>query len=490
MSRDYVIIRGHKVRHTTAERDWVCSCGSGLTMKPDKNGEWGTVCVKDNSHEPNTFITKAQVERNEHQMWMYQKVYEGRKERGMAFVKDRHDEHGKITDSPRVRRAGRIALGIKREGGGAESLPYFRFVAYEKEALVEQALLNQVYETLERHAPGQDVRKPSVLPVYLAADNLELVAGSIYKLAGKGGRARCVGDGETIQYKLGPGNLIEVSSGMVAAAGVKVDGREYNRGDTIACPGRSYDGRWNHCDKCGLKLTIDVRLIGLPYIWSLTTGDQDFYNQFFTVISTMEEHIMRGDAMALSDIPLVLRKEDREKARPQDGARGTELRYQEMHLLSVEIHPVWVVQKQQENVRSLAGGEEFLALTAPDAVSSHDISKPGPEVKISWIHDDGLPGVPYEELSGEWGTKEQQRESILASAQSWLGMSRNEATTAIDQYKDSVKNLKDLWACLRQHVAAPPEVEIVEAEVVEAEEPQQEPQQEPLEVTEDGGDLF
>jgi hypothetical protein len=313
----------------------------------------------------------------------------------MGFVKDRHDDKGKVLAPPEVRRAGRINLGRAGEGGGAEALPYFTFVPYDKD-LTAEALLSQVRDALERYAPGQNMSEPTILPVFLPADTLDLMASSTYKLAGKGGITRCAGNGEHVQFKLGARNLLEVHHGNVTTSSVMIDGVEHKQGDTVRCPGQSHDKRWSHCEKCRLQFTIDFQIADLPYFWSLTTGDQKFYTQFFTVLELMASNISKGYAQFISDIPLLLRREEGKIARPEKASGGTELRFQDMPLLSIEIHPVWLKQQSDTKVKALGAApnpppklEEPAAASEPPWYEKADYDLPerpwAPEIVAAYI---------------------------------------------------------------------------------------------------------
>lgn len=363
MDRDGMVVRGAYYTHDHLTKKWKCRCGSNLVLR-FRDG-WVTECAADASHEPDShFTSQSSAAQEEAQMLVYQHWYNrmGGGKR-MAFVKDRHDTEGRLTDRPRVRRAGRIALGEKREGGGARALPYFRFVPYE-EGMASNALVAQVFDAIEKYAPQENVHEPTVLPVFLAADNLEIVASSEYKLAGQEGRARCVGDGETIQWKLGPRNLIEISHGEVVVNKLSIDGKGFNQGDTVYCPGRSEADRWQHCEQCGLKLNIDFQIAGLPYIWSLTTGDKLFYDQFFTVVEMMDGYIRQGIVRFLPEIPLLLRREEGVRARPNKTSAGTTLTWQEMPTMTIEVHPIWKMMIASKQGAMLAPGEPLPQLEA------------------------------------------------------------------------------------------------------------------------------
>ncbi len=70
MDDRYVTIRGRKVRHSTAVRDWRCGlCGARLVTIWTESG-WRTVCGQERSHDPNQFIHRAELETRLHQQWL------------------------------------------------------------------------------------------------------------------------------------------------------------------------------------------------------------------------------------------------------------------------------------------------------------------------------------------------------------------------------------------------------------------------------------
>jgi len=396
--RNHVWIRNVPILHSVARKQWLCGiCESPLITIFD-NG-WKTVCAGDHSHSQNSFITAGMQERQEFKRQTYVATYARRK--SMGFVKDRHSENGKILAPAKVRKAGRISLGRKLEHGGAEALPYFTIVSYD-EGQAAEAILTEVQHAIERFTPEQDAERPILLPVYLPAASLELVASSQYKLAGKEGVARCTGDGEHIQFKLGAKNLMEIHHGKVQVSSLTIDGTTFNRGEKVPCPGRSYEGRWKQCEKCRLQFTVDLQIADLPWWWSLTTGDQTFYDQFFTVIELMDGHITDGNASCISDIPLLLRKEKSTKARPQKAKGGVELKYQEFDLITIAIHPVWLMQANKGRAKELGASQEIPQLESgkehieEDAVEGeYTTVKPVPNAEWYEVAEEGLPRRPW-----------------------------------------------------------------------------------------------
>ena len=59
--RDTVTIRGKRILHSTARRDYVCGeCGSRLTTRFFENvHNWRTVCTSDSSHDSAKFVTST-----------------------------------------------------------------------------------------------------------------------------------------------------------------------------------------------------------------------------------------------------------------------------------------------------------------------------------------------------------------------------------------------------------------------------------------------
>ena len=397
--RNYVYIRHVPVLHSVARKKWLCGvCQNPLITIFDEG--WKTVCAADHSHNQNRFVTVGMQERQEWKQQVYMAAYAKRRN-SMGFVKDRHSDNGRILAPAKVRKAGKISLGRKLEGGGAEALPYFTIISYD-EGQAAEAILHEVERAIERFTPEQDTKEPVILPVYLPAGTLELVASSQYKLAGNEGVARCTGDGEHIQFKLGAKNLMEIHHGKVQVSSLTIDGTTFKRGERVPCPGQSYEGRWKQCEKCRLKFTVDFQIADLPWWWSLTTGDQTFYDQFFTVIELMEEHIAAGDASCISDIPLLLRKEKSTKARPQKAKAGVELKFQEFDLITIEVHPVWLMTANKGRAKELGAPEvPQLESGEEDTVEEDTVEgeyttvKPTPHAEWYELAEQGLPKRPW-----------------------------------------------------------------------------------------------
>ena len=375
MSHDFIIVRGVQHRHSTLQRDWQCRCGSKLVMKW-RDG-WVTECANDPSHDPDThFVSQAQAAIDEGKMQLYQHWYDKERGKRMAFVKDRHTKDGALAGRFRVRKAGRIALGEQRQGGGARALPYFVFKPFDEGAAGE-AVIAQTRAAIEKFAPGIDSEKPVVLPVYFPAESLDLMASSVYKLAGKDGHPRCVGDGEIVNFKLGERNLLEVSNDTVTSSNLSIDGQQFMRGETVPCPGRAQEGRWSHCEKCRLLLTIDLQVANLPYIWQVSTGDQSFYDQFFSTLALCSDYINRGAVRFLTEIPLLLRREEGVRARPSTKNDETYLTWQDMPTLTIEIHPIWKAQMDASRSLALQSGAQTPQIEAAKPKAWHERARTG-----------------------------------------------------------------------------------------------------------------
>lgn len=406
----------------------------------------------------------------------------------MGFVKDRHDETGRILDKPRLPVVGRIGLGEQLESGGPRNLPYFVFKVYAG-GNEEGFILGEVRDILSKYNDSPD--KPTVIPIFLPANSLDLIGSSEYKLAGKGGRARCVGDGESIQYKLGPLNVLEISGGEVFADEVVIDRHTFRKGDPVFCPGKSHENRWSHCDQCRFKFDGKFQIAGLAYIWDLATGDQTFYSRFFTILDVMNEHVRQGHARFVTEIPLLLRRYEGQVTRGKEIKEGLQLTPQDMPLLSIEIYGPWLNYVEAPRVFAMEGGVMQLEdtprhkrLAAPEppkpeppkqeqAMPRQEPQEPRPVT----LHEDGLPGVPFgKQLLGDWSTKAATRKSIIANAVRLLGMSEESAGRAYEEYRTSVTTLPDLWSCLRQHAKAQMEPQEKVPVEVPPEEPSSEPQ--------------
>jgi len=67
--RHYTYVAGKPIRHDTCARDFVCGeCGGGLAVRWfDDEPNWRTVCTRDATHGPDSFITKGAAEYRRHQ---------------------------------------------------------------------------------------------------------------------------------------------------------------------------------------------------------------------------------------------------------------------------------------------------------------------------------------------------------------------------------------------------------------------------------------
>jgi len=69
--RDSISVRGIAVRHTTAQRDWLCGeCGSRLATRfLGAAPHWRPICTNDAGHDPDKFVHKqtwAYIEHRRH----------------------------------------------------------------------------------------------------------------------------------------------------------------------------------------------------------------------------------------------------------------------------------------------------------------------------------------------------------------------------------------------------------------------------------------
>jgi hypothetical protein len=466
MDRYGMIVRGGYHTFDQLKRWWQCRCGGSLVLKFREG--WVMECAASPEHDADGwFVTQEKMARDEARMMEYQGWYSQVKETRMTFVKDRHTKDGAIKGQPKVRRAGRIALGEKIQGGGAKSLPWFRFVPFD-EGLAGEALLQQTLEAIEKFAPGQeDPEKPVVLPVFLPANSIDLIASSKYQLSGKDGRPRCIGDGEIINFKLGDKNKLEVSHSDVSAFSVDIDGTKFSKGQQIPCPGRAQEGRWGHCDKCGLKLSVDLQVAGLPYIWQLSTGDQAFYDQFFTTLALCQGYVAQGAATFLTEVPLLLRREPGVKARPNEREGETYLTWQEMPTVTVEIHPIWMAQQDMARTLGLRPGEEIRQEALPEGETDLDDVFPRDDTTIQ--ESKAVPrGSPLDRLDWDPNASKDPKSAdfwpeLYKQAVNVLGYSGEADVIKVlkDEYKTGKATQGQpagvLWSTLKRRITPPPE---------------------------------
>ena len=67
--RDFIVVRGKRIRHTTAARDWVCGvCGGRLVTRWfHEEPHWRTVCwAMPTKHSSDEFILKSTWAYREH----------------------------------------------------------------------------------------------------------------------------------------------------------------------------------------------------------------------------------------------------------------------------------------------------------------------------------------------------------------------------------------------------------------------------------------
>jgi transcription initiation factor TFIIIB Brf1 subunit/transcription initiation factor TFIIB len=67
--RNTVTIRGKRILHSTAQRDWVCGvCGSGLATRWFADApHWRTVCTNEPGHDPDAFIHRHMIPYIQHE---------------------------------------------------------------------------------------------------------------------------------------------------------------------------------------------------------------------------------------------------------------------------------------------------------------------------------------------------------------------------------------------------------------------------------------
>jgi hypothetical protein len=66
-TRDHLTIGVIRVRHSTAVRDWICTCGSKLVTRFFEDApHWRTVCAADPTHDDQSFIHQSTYEYLQH----------------------------------------------------------------------------------------------------------------------------------------------------------------------------------------------------------------------------------------------------------------------------------------------------------------------------------------------------------------------------------------------------------------------------------------
>ena len=287
----------------------------------------------------------------------------------MARLLDRHGEDGRISNA-QLYVAGKIKMGAKIQGAGFENWPYFKVEPFTEIAEERGMLLSHVVRVLDHFSPGQDLAKPTVLTVTFLSDVEEHFASAAYQLKGNHNMLRCTGDGQTLQYKVGAGDVIQVSNGHAVKA-FQEAGQSFAKGAIIRCPGSSDEGRYPWCEKCRAELKIQFAIRGAEPagLWLFTTTDRRFYSQFWTQVEIAQGWVQQGLIKSLIGVPFVLRRTppiDRNVPLKKEG--DTRLIRRAMPGLAFQIHPVFmaeVMNRQRHSTRLFDGpGEEVKQLMA------------------------------------------------------------------------------------------------------------------------------
>jgi len=360
--RDYIYIRDRPILHTTARRDWVCgTCESPL------KGIWQdslmiTVCARDASHPVDGFIHQSALERRVHRELMFGHALAEKERRTMSRLKDRDRE-----DAPgvplrlRLGRVGKIRQGVmaKNKDGRDYPLatPYFIIEPATTIKEDKYRILSEVRAAIDALVPGQDLEKPTVLPIIFLINDDAMIAPESYKLRrGKKGTVWCAGNGETILWKLDDQFRVEVSQGV-----------HVKTGEILRCPGGDRDHeRHPWCEECNGEFELNFAIQGYDRsgVWLLRTKSMNFRDQFWPQLAIARGFVQRGVVPTLADVPFLLRRQKESITAPVGANKG--LSTVEMPITSIEIEPgflKWARGRQQRMVQALQAGE-VLALSS------------------------------------------------------------------------------------------------------------------------------
>lgn len=367
VERDHTWTRVGWKLNSTLRKWWVCGVCYSPLVERVVEGEFGVYCSKSTAHPSYLFITKAQEAHREHQERVYAlnaQLSWKEARRIMPKLKDRHLEDGSIK-TPRLAKVGKVTLG-RREGNRMYSHPYFTFIPFTEVASKADAILERIRATVGYYNPGQDTEHPTVLTITLLSSDDDVYQSSAYKLKGSGGITRCMGDGESILWMLGPENIIRVSEGQ-ATADFEDQGVTFVKGVETRCPGRSKEGRWPWCAKCKAEMTIRFALFGAESIgiWQMTTTDSRFYDEFWTAIQVLEGVQEGGAIKSIVAAPLEMqRTPPAPRNIPLNKGGGTKLIQKDMPGLSIQVLPSWLEDRLAEIAlkRQLEAGQKTARL--------------------------------------------------------------------------------------------------------------------------------
>jgi len=372
-TRDFVTIAGRPVLHSTAQRDFVCRCGSRLRTVCDAGG-WQTVCAANPAHSPAAFMPSTLFERiRARQADQAPDVLAHLPARLRASItsqKGKTDMPIKhLTNQPvSFPEIGRLHKGGKKTDPKrpGPDLTYFRMANISDDDDVETAFA-AVY--------GPEPRIVNVLLPFRTVDENwdawqeEYVAGGLVH--------RC--DGETmVRWRLPNGDYSNEPRPCPYATGDKVR--------TAERPGCVPEGR--------LRIVIP-ELKRLAYVTVSTHSKND--------IAHLDSQLRALPARDLRGIPLILYRrpykistpETYPKDHPQAGQRTGRRVRRVKWLLSIEASPTWTALLfDAQQLAALPGASDRLALPSGAIV-------------------DGATGEivsPEEELPGDWSDEEEIEE--------------------------------------------------------------------------------
>lgn len=287
----------------------------------------------------------------------------------MSRLKDR-DRPGEPGVPIRLRlgRVGRIRQGImaKNQQGVPYPLavPYFIIDPSTTIPTEREQVLTDVREAIETYAPGQDLEKPTVLPICFLINDDSMIAPESYKLRrGKKGTVWCAGDGESIQWKLDDQFRVEIKN----AANTKT-------GEVIHCPGGQDKGRHPWCEECNAELELNFAIQGYlrSGVWMIRTKSMNMRDQLWPQLGIARGFVQYGVVPSLADVPFLLRRQKESVSAPAGPNQG--ITTVEMPITSIEIEPSFLKWAKARKERMIlgAGDATYIGLAPPEGWGEDD----------------------------------------------------------------------------------------------------------------------
>lgn len=359
-ARDGQVYRGTFKTHGVLRSQYLCGqCRKPLkTIVDPDTGFWITVCAGNRDHPCDGFVTKAALEIQEHQEFVAAANINYEWEEAEIMLKDRHAPKTEDGGTPEVRvknvvKAGRIALGYL-EGNRPVAAAHFIFTPFTDDPERIDWIFEQLRTAMKPY--GQEPESCTSFIAGLTSSEPEVYGSAQYKLRGSQNVIRCVGDGDIVHYKIGKGNRVEISDDEVVFTALEGGDEKWEVGQPVPCPGSSRKNRHPWCEGCRGELTVSMAIIGAEAtgIWMLTTGDRKFYNQFWTMIETIEGYIDSEIVKSVVGVPLLFDRYMAEGTAPikqEDGS--VRIIKRERPMLNVQAHPYWVEAKMTERLAKM-----------------------------------------------------------------------------------------------------------------------------------------